>query len=301
MRDNRHAIVEAISADFGHRSSHETLMLEVTPFLASIRQCLQHVHRWMRPQRRHIDRLTFGLARNEVIPQPLGVVGVIVPWNFPLLLSMVPLANIFAAGNRAMVKMSENSRHLAALLMNCVPQYFPPEKLQFFDETGGVGIEFSRLPFDHLMFTGSGATGRAVMSAAAQNLCPVTLELGGKSPAVVCDDFELEVAAERILFAKFTNAGQICTTVDHAYLPEGKVAAFVDLARGIGPAATAGSTRRTTPASSAARRTAGWSGRSTRRAPVGHRSYRCCPVRRSTRRGTASRPTSWSARLATRN
>jgi len=233
VQENRQAIIEAISADFGHRSSHETLLLEVTPFLAGIRQCLQHVQRWMRPQRRHIERLTYGLAKNEVIPQPLGVVGVIVPWNFPLLLSMVPLANIFAAGNRAMVKMSESSRHLAALLIERVPNYFPPEKLQFFDETGGVGIEFSRLPFDHLIFTGSGPTGRAVMAAAAQNLCPVTLELGGKAPAVVCDDFELEVAAERILFAKFSSAGQICTTVDHAYLPESKVGAFVDLAREI--------------------------------------------------------------------
>jgi coniferyl-aldehyde dehydrogenase len=233
VQDNRQAILAAISADFGHRSTHETLMLEFTPFLAGIRQCLKHVKRWMRPQRRHIERLTYGLARNEVIPQPLGVVGVIVPWNFPLLLSMVPLSNIFAAGNRAIVKMSENSRHLAALLIEQVPKYFPPEKLQFFDETGGVGFEFSKLPFDHLIFTGSGQTGRAVMAAAAQNLCPVTLELGGKAPAVVCDDFELEVAAERILFAKFTSAGQICTTADHAYLPEGKIAAFVDLARGI--------------------------------------------------------------------
>jgi len=233
VQDNRQAIVAAISADFGHRSSHETLLLELTPFLAAIRQCRQHVRRWMRPQRRHIERLTFGLARNEVIPQPLGVVGVIVPWNFPLLLSMVPLANIFAAGNRAMVKMSENSRHLAALMIERIPNYFPPEKLQFFDETGGVGFEFSKLPFDHLLFTGSGPTGRAVMSAAAQNLCPVTLELGGKAPAVVCDDFDLEVAADRILFAKFSSAGQICTTVDHAYLPEATVAAFVDMARGV--------------------------------------------------------------------
>jgi coniferyl-aldehyde dehydrogenase len=233
VQDHRNAIVDAISADFGHRSSHETLLLEVTPLLAGIRQCEAHVQRWMRPQRRHVDRLTYGLARNEVIPQPLGVVGVIVPWNFPLLLSMVPLANVFAAGNRAMVKMSENSRHLATLLGERAADYFPPEKLRFFDETGGVGIEFSKLPFDHLLFTGSGATGRAVMAAAARNLCPVTLELGGKAPAVVCDDFDLEVAADRILFAKFASAGQICTTVDHAYVPAERVGAFVELARDI--------------------------------------------------------------------
>jgi coniferyl-aldehyde dehydrogenase len=233
VQDNKQAIVEAISADFGHRSSHETLLLEVTPFLAGVRQCERYVARWMRPQRRHVDRVTFGLARNRVIPQPLGVVGVIVPWNFPLLLSMVPLANIFAAGNRAMVKMSENSRHLAQLMIERTPDYFPPEKLQVFDETGGVGIEFSKLPFDHILFTGSGPTGRAVMTAAAKNLCPVTLELGGKAPAVVCDDFDLAVAAERILFAKFSNAGQICTTVDYAYLPADRVETFIELARGI--------------------------------------------------------------------
>jgi coniferyl-aldehyde dehydrogenase len=235
LQDNRQAIIAAIAADFGHRSFHETLLLEITPALAGIRQCRDHVGDWMRPQRRHIDRMIYGFASNEVIPQPLGVVGVIVPWNFPLLLTIVPLANIFAAGNRAMVKMSENSRHLCALLMEQAPHYFPPEKLQFFDETGGVGIEFSKVPFDHIIFTGSGGTGRAVMKAAAENLCPVTLELGGKAPAVVCDDFDLETAAERILFAKFSNAGQICTTVDHAYLPDNRIADFIDLARTIVP------------------------------------------------------------------
>jgi len=168
-----------------------------------------------------------------VIPQPLGVVGVIVPWNFPVNLSLVPLTYIFAAGNRAMVKMSENSRHLARLLIDKMPAYFPPEKLQFFDETGGVGVEFSKLAFDHLLFTGSGTTGRAVMAAAAQNLCPVTLELGGKAPAIVCEDFPLKLAAERILFVKYLNAGQICTTVDHAWLPQQRIAEFVELARGI--------------------------------------------------------------------
>jgi coniferyl-aldehyde dehydrogenase len=122
----------------------------------------------MKPQRRAVDLRNFFGARNRVIPQPLGVVGVIVPWNFPLNLSMVPLSYIFAAGNRAMVKMSENSRHLARLLIERCRPTFPPEKLQFFDETGGVGVAFSQLPFDHLLFTGSGTTGRAVMAAAAQ-------------------------------------------------------------------------------------------------------------------------------------
>jgi coniferyl-aldehyde dehydrogenase len=129
--------------------------------------------------------------------------------------------------------MSENSRHLAALMQRELPRYFPAEQLQVFDETGGVGIEFSKLPFDHLLFTGSGQTGKAVMAAAAANLCPVTLELGGKSPAVLLDDFPLRVAAERLLYVKYLNAGQICTTVDHAYLPRAQVDEFVRLAREI--------------------------------------------------------------------
>ena len=235
VREQRQAICDAISADYGHRSPHETVLAEIFPVQSGIDHALAHLRGWMRVQRRPIDRLTFGLASNHVIPQPLGVVGIIVPWNFPLNLSLLPLTYVFAAGNRAMIKMSENSRHLAALLIEKMPAYFAPEKLQFFDETGGVGVEFSQLPFDHLLFTGSGRTGRAVMAAAAANLCPVTLELGGKAPAVVCDDFPLRTAAERILFVKCLNAGQICTSVDHAWLPRARIAEFVEMARQIVP------------------------------------------------------------------
>ncbi len=231
VHEQQEALIEAVRADYGHRSRHETLMTEIGPLLASIRHARRHLRGWMKPQRRHVDRLTYGLGRNTVIPQPLGVVGVIVPWNFPINLSLIPLVYVFAAGNRAMVKTSENSRHLARLLIDTLPAYFPPEKLQVFDETGGVGIEFSKLPFDHLLFTGSGTTGRAVMAAAAQNLCPVTLELGGKAPAIVCDDVDIALAAQRISFIKCLNAGQICTTVDHAYVPEAKVEAFVEAAK----------------------------------------------------------------------
>ena len=233
IRENKADLCEAISADYGHRSHHETLLAEIFPAIDGVDHAIKHLRGWMKPQRRAVDWRNFFGASNRVIPQPLGVVGVIVPWNFPVNLSLVPLTYIFAAGNRAMVKMSENSRHLARLLIEKMPAYFPPEKLQFFDETGGVGIEFSKLPFDHLLFTGSGTTGRAVMTAAAQNLCPVTLELGGKAPAVVCDDFPLRLAAERILFVKYLNAGQICTTVDHAWLPEQSIEAFVQHAREI--------------------------------------------------------------------
>ena len=233
IRDHKQALCDAISADYGHRSRHETLLAEIFPAIDGVDNAVKHLRGWMQPQRRQVDWRNFFGASNRVIPQPLGVVGVIVPWNFPVNLSLVPLTYIFAAGNRAMVKMSENSRHLARLLIDKMPAYFPPEKLQFFDETGGVGVEFSKLAFDHLLFTGSGTTGRAVMAAAAQNLCPVTLELGGKAPAIVCEDFPLKLAAERILFVKYLNAGQICTTVDHAWLPQQRIAEFVELARGI--------------------------------------------------------------------
>ncbi len=236
VRENKDALCNAISADYGHRSRHETLLAEIFPAIDGIDHVIKHLRGWMRPQRRGVDFRNFFGARNRVIPQPLGVVGVIVPWNFPVNLSMVPLTYIFAAGNRAMVKMSENSLHLSRLLIELSPAYFPPEKLQFFEETGGVGVEFSKLHFDHLLFTGSGATGRAVMAAAAQNLCPVTLELGGKAPAILCDDFPLQVAAERILFVKYLNAGQICTSVDHLWMPVAKIDAFVQAARAIVPA-----------------------------------------------------------------
>ncbi|APW41126.1 coniferyl aldehyde dehydrogenase [Rhodoferax saidenbachensis] len=233
VTDHRDALVDAISADYGHRSAHESLFAEIFSVIDGVNYTLKHLKRWMKPQKRHVDIKNFLGASNRVTPQPLGVVGAIIPWNFPIWTSFNGLICTFAAGNRSMVKMSENSRHVAALLMEKIPEYFERDKLAFFDETGGVGVEFSQLKFDHLIFTGSGQTGRAVMAAAAQNLCPVTLELGGKSPAIVCDDFPLQTAAERLLFAKCFNAGQVCTTVDHLYLPEGKVKAFVAAAKKI--------------------------------------------------------------------
>lgn len=233
IRDNKAALVAAINADYGSRSRHETLFTEIFPAIDAVNHTLKHLQQWIKPQRRAVDWRNFLGAKNRVIAQPLGVVGCIVPWNFPIYLSFLPLIYIFAAGNRAMVKMSENSAHLARLLIEKIPAYFPPEKLAFFEESGGVGIEFSKLKFDHLLFTGSGQTGRAVMAAAAQNLCPVTLELGGRSPAILCQDYPVRKAVERILFAKLLNAGQICTTVDHLYLPQGKSAEFVAAAQAI--------------------------------------------------------------------
>jgi coniferyl-aldehyde dehydrogenase len=235
LLENRDVLVDAVNADYGNRSRHETLFGELLPVLDGIKHTLRNLRAWMRPQRRSVDLLLFPGARNRVLPQPLGVVGVIVPWNFPINLTFSPLTSIFAAGNRAMIKLSENSRHLAALLGERVPRYFPRDKLAVFDESGGVGIEFSRLNVDHLLFTGSTQTGRSVMSAAADNLVPVTLELGGKSPALLCEDFPLRTAAERILFVKCMNAGQICTSVDYLLMPRARIARFAELAQQIIP------------------------------------------------------------------
>lgn len=227
LKENREALIGAISRDYGQRSEFETLFGEYWIALQAISGAIRQLRRWMRPQTRAIDFLLYPGASNRVIPQPLGVVGVIVPWNFPLNLSFIPLAAILAAGNRAMVKMSENSGALAQLLMELSPRYLPEEKLKFFSDGGGRGPAFSALPFDHLLFTGSGATGRAVMASASRHLTPVTLELGGKSPAIVAPDYPIGIAAERIIWAKLFNAGQICTTVDHAYIAAGAEAEFI--------------------------------------------------------------------------
>jgi coniferyl-aldehyde dehydrogenase len=227
LKENQKAIVAAVDADYGGRSEFETMFGEMFASLDGLRDAQKRLARWMRPRRRSVDALLYPGARNRLIPQPLGVVGVIVPWNYPIFLSFGPLTGAIAAGNRAMVKMSENSRALAELLAGISPKYLPEDKLAFFADGGGRGPAFSSLPFDHLFFTGSGTTGRAVMANAARNLTPVTLELGGKSPAIVAPDFPIETAAERILWAKTFNAGQTCVAVDYAFLPRGSEEEFV--------------------------------------------------------------------------
>lgn len=228
---HREAIIEAIGQDYGSRARNETLFADIITVTDDLNDAIKNVRKWARVQRRKTDWTVYAGAKNRVIPQPLGCVGIIVPWNFPNFLSIGPLTAAFAAGNRAMVKMSENSRHLSRLLMRISRDYFPPEKLVFFEETGTVGIEFSKIPFDLLFFTGSGATGRKVMAAAAQNLTPVVLELGGKSPAVIDPAFPLLKAVDRIMFAKQFNAGQICINVDYVFVHQAQLEAFVAEAR----------------------------------------------------------------------
>ncbi len=228
INDNRDDILAAINLDYGNRSYHETILAEFLPVTDDINSTLKHLKKWMKVQKRQVDHSVYFAAKNRVIPQPLGVVGLIIPWNFPINLTFCQLSAAFAAGNKAMVKMSENSRHLSKLLGKLASQYFAKEKLQFFCETGSVGIAFSQLPFDHLMFTGSCTTGKKVMASAASNLTPVSLELGGKSPAILDPNYPVEKAVERLMFVKQFNAGQICTNVDYAFIHENSLNKFIE-------------------------------------------------------------------------
>jgi coniferyl-aldehyde dehydrogenase len=229
--ENREALLNALNQDYGNRSYHESLMAEIITVTDDINTSIKNLKKWMKVQRRKVDITMYFGAKNRVIPQPLGVVGMIVPWNFPINLTFSGLSSIFAAGNTAMIKMSENSINLSNLLIELAPKYFKAEKLQVFKETGNVGPEFSKVPFDHLLFTGSGETGRKVMASAAANLTPVTLELGGKSPAIIDPKYPLKKAVERIMFVKQFNAGQICTTVDYVFVHENQLNDFVDMTK----------------------------------------------------------------------
>lgn len=219
-------IARAIDSDFGGRPAIETEMAEIWPSLSAIKDALRHGRGWMKPRRAGVA-VWFQPARAQLLPQPLGVVGVIVPWNYPLLLAIGPLAGALAAGNRAMLKLSEFTPAYAALMARLVAERFGADELLVVQGGADVAAQFSALPFDHLVFTGSTAVGRKVMAAAAPNLTPVTLELGGKSPAVVTPGYPLAHAAERIMVGKLLNAGQTCIAPDYVLLPQAQVQPFV--------------------------------------------------------------------------
>ncbi|MCQ4253141.1 coniferyl aldehyde dehydrogenase [Stutzerimonas stutzeri] len=223
---NQPALIEAIAADFGQRSADETLLAEIMPSLHGIRYACRHLRRWMKPSRRRVG-LAFQPASARVIYQPLGVVGIIVPWNYPLYLAIGPLIGALAAGNRVMLKMSESTPATGQLLKALLTQIFPENQVAVVLGDVEVGQAFARLPFDHLLFTGSTLIGREVMRAAAENLTPVTLELGGKSPAIVSASVPLADAAERIAFGKCMNAGQTCVAPDYVLVPRERVEGFV--------------------------------------------------------------------------
>lgn len=223
-------LIEAIDADFSGRSADETLLAELLPSVQGIRHAERHLRRWMRPARRAVG-LAFQPASARVLYQPLGVVGVIVPWNYPLFLAIGPLTGALAAGNRVMLKLSEATPASAQALRTLLERVFPADLVSVVLGDVEVGQAFARLPFDHLLFTGATSIGRQVMLAAAQNLTPVTLELGGKSPAIVSASVPLDAAAERIAFGKTLNAGQTCVAPDYVLVPRERLQAFGDAYR----------------------------------------------------------------------
>lgn len=226
VRRRSEAFAAAISKDFGRRSRHETLIAEVMMVLHDIDHHLRHLRRWMRPRPVAADGL-FQPARCEIRPQPLGVVGVISPWNYPMQLALMPLVAALAAGNRVMLKPSELTPRTAELLAELLAEVFEPSQVQTFLGGPEVAAAFSALPFDHLVFTGSTALGRKVMAAAAPNLTPLTLELGGKSPTLVLGDFPQAEAVDRIVSGKFLNAGQTCIAPDYLLLPHDRREGYV--------------------------------------------------------------------------
>lgn len=226
---HQQAICDAHSSDFGQRPETLTRFVDILPALSSLKHARRNVHRWMRPRRRRIG-LPAGApgVRAEIAHQPLGVIGVISPWNFPITLTFGPLAGILAAGNRCLIKPSEFTPAVSGLLERLIAEYFDPSEVSVV--TGGpeVADAFSRLPFDHLVFTGSTPIGRRVMAAAAAHLVPVTLELGGKCPVLLGRSADLARAVDRILIGKLNNAGQVCIAPDYVCVPRERCAAFVD-------------------------------------------------------------------------
>ncbi len=230
LRDHDQAICTAISRDFGCRPPEETRLLELFPARQGIRHALRHGRRWMRPRRRAAGAW-FLPARTELLPQPLGVIGIIVPWNYPLYLAVGPITDALTAGNRVMVKMSERTPHFSALFARLVEAAFPDGTVRVVSGDADVARVFCALPFDHVLFTGSTAVGREVMRAAAAHLTPVTLELGGKSPAIIGPGARFGHAVERIVRGKCVNAGQTCIAPDYVLLPRGREADFIAIAR----------------------------------------------------------------------
>ena len=223
-------MVIAISADFGHRSRHETLVSDGMTVLAEIDVMRRHLREWMRTQPRPVDAM-FWPARAEVRIQPLGVVGIISPWNYPVNLALMPLVTAIAAGNHVYLKPSEHTPHSSAFLRSLLAEVFPEDRVAVALGGSDVAAAFAGIAFDHLLFTGSTPVGRKVMAAAAANLTPVTLELGGKSPAIIGPGYSLATAAARIAAGKFLNAGQTCIAPDYVLVPKAERDAFVDALR----------------------------------------------------------------------
>lgn len=228
--DNSEEFITATAADYGSRSRSAAFFAEILGMISVIEHTRAQLPRWMKATRlMRIGRMA-GL-RAEVVPSPLGVVGIIGPWNFPVQLTVLPAATAFAAGNRVMIKMSEVTSRTAEVMAALAPRYFETNELAVVTGGAEVAAEFSGLPFDHLFFTGSPGVGELVQRAAAANLVPVTLELGGKNPVVVAPDADVDRAAVRIAQGRMVNGGQVCVCPDYVFVPERKVEQFVVAAR----------------------------------------------------------------------
>ncbi|WP_206955134.1 coniferyl aldehyde dehydrogenase [Trinickia acidisoli] len=230
LLENVDALAQALDADFGQRSKAELLLSELWLVKSEIDTALKHGKHWMKPQRRATG-MWLKPAMAKVIPQPLGVVGIVAPWNYPILLAVGPLICALAAGNRALIKMSELTPRTAELFRQLIARTFAREQVAVVTGDASVGAAFCALPVDHLIFTGSTAVGREVMRAAGANLTPVTLELGGKSPAIIGPHARFDAAVDSIVAGKSLNAGQTCIAPDYVLVPRGMERAFVERAR----------------------------------------------------------------------
>ncbi len=230
VEQNRLILVEAANADFGTRAAFETEMSEIVGTISIIRYMRRNLRSWMAPRRRSVS-IWYRPAKNRVEPRPLGVVGVVSPWNFPLHLALIPAATALAAGNRVMLKVSEFTPHTSAVLKRLIEENFSQDVFYVTDGGGEVASTFTTLPFDHLLFTGSTQVGKIVAKAAADNLTPVTLELGGKSPVIVDEDYPIERAAATVAWAKLYNGGQVCISPDYVLVPRGREKEFAIAAR----------------------------------------------------------------------
>lgn len=232
LKQHGSKLSEAMAADFGHRSLDQSKLTDIDGAIGPLEHSKKHLRKWMRAEKRKV-MFPLGIfgARGRIEYQPLGVVGCISPWNFPVQLTFSPLAGIFAAGNRTMIKPSEFTAQTSELMKELFEKEFDIEEVAVFTGGPDVGGAFSRLPFDHLLFTGATSIAKHVMKAAAENLVPVTLELGGKSPVIIGKSANLELAATNIMAGKTMNAGQICLAPDYVMLPEDSRDEFVEHAR----------------------------------------------------------------------
>lgn len=228
--DNKETFCETISADFGHRSASETQFAELFTSFQGINHAKKHGKSWMKTRRMPIPAI-YMPAHNEIQPQPLGVVGIMVPWNYPLNLTIGPMIDALTAGNRIMIKISEAVPTFAKAFAEAVAKYFSPDMVTVALGEMEMSQAFSHLPFDHLLFTGSTSVGKKIMAAAAPNLTPVTLELGGKSPVIVLDNADLEAAVNRIMMGKTINAGQTCIAPDYVLINKRHHKQFIQLAK----------------------------------------------------------------------